>query len=102
MESSERIAGSEEGEKAGAAANLFAPDVDDDSGSEVDILTKNVMVSPTEDQFTLLHSRLRERLLQGETIYEIGVGGESFCGRPTCAPEWYNELYKNLLPPLSV
>ena len=97
MESSERIAGSEEGEKAGAAANLFAPDVDDDSGSEVDILTKNVMVSPTEDQFTLLHSRLRERLLQGETIYEIGVGGESFCGRPTCAPEWYNDLYKNYL-----
>lgn len=74
MESTERIEGSKEGEGAGAP-NLFAPEMEDDSGSEVDILTKNVMVSPSEEQFTLLHSRLGERLMQGETIYEIGVGG---------------------------
>lgn len=76
MESSERIA-EEAGGDAVGATNLFAPGMEDeeDSGSEADIVTKSVMISPTEDQFTSLHSRLRERLLQGETIYEIGVGG---------------------------
>lgn len=73
MESGERI--EEEGAEEMASTNLFAPDMDEESDCEIDILTKSVMVSPTEEQFTLLHSRLRERLLQGETIYEIGLGG---------------------------
>lgn len=37
---------------------------------------KNVLVSPSEEQFDLLKKRLEERTLdcRGETIYEIGVG----------------------------
>lgn len=37
---------------------------------------KNVLVSPTEEQFDLLRKRLEERTRdnRGETIYEIGVG----------------------------
>lgn len=37
---------------------------------------KNVLVSPTEQQYELLKKRLEERTLdsRGETIYEIGVG----------------------------
>ncbi|XP_055837128.1 GTP-binding protein 1 [Episyrphus balteatus] len=37
---------------------------------------KNVLVSPTEQQYELLRKRLEERTLdsRGETIYEIGVG----------------------------
>lgn len=37
---------------------------------------KNVLVSPTEEQFELLKKRLQERILdsRGETIYEIGTG----------------------------
>lgn len=37
---------------------------------------KNVLVSPTEDQFELLKLRLEERIAdsRGETIYEIGIG----------------------------
>lgn len=59
------------------ALNFFQPDVqEDDDTNEIDVISKSIMVSPTEDQFTLLHSRLRERLLQGETIYEIGTGGK--------------------------
>ena len=65
---------------AGAAAmNLFQPGIEEDD-NELDIISKTMMVSPTDEQYTLLHSRLGERLLQGETIYEIGTGGTlSFC-----------------------
>lgn len=37
---------------------------------------KNVLVSPTEEQYDLLKKRLEERTQdsRGETIYEIGVG----------------------------
>lgn len=37
---------------------------------------KNVLVSPTEEQFELLKKRLVERISdsRGETIYEIGIG----------------------------
>jgi GTPase len=40
------------------------------------IRNKNVLVSPTEEQFELLLKRLRERIAdsRGETIYEIGIG----------------------------
>lgn len=75
MESTERISG-EQLSVAEGATSLFTPDNhDDDNSSEVDIFTKDVMVSPTEEQFTILHNKLRERLLQGETIYDIGTGG---------------------------
>ncbi|XP_060826707.1 GTP-binding protein 1 [Bombus pascuorum] len=37
---------------------------------------KNVLVSPSEDQYELLHKRLRERVQDGgsETIFDIGIG----------------------------
>jgi GTPase len=40
------------------------------------IRNKQVLVSPTEEQFELLLKRLRERIAdsRGETIYEIGIG----------------------------
>jgi len=67
-------------EMENGATSLFEPSIDDDDNmsdvSDVDDFAKNVMVSPTEHQFTTLHNRLRERLLHGETIYEIGVGGK--------------------------
>lgn len=89
MESTERIAGDFNAAAGAAAMNLFEPDVDDEDTSEVDILTKSAMVSPTEEQFTLLHSRLRERLLQGETIYEIGIGGKVLKrGLCCCCPRY--------------
>lgn len=59
--------------------------MDLESGNERSSLTaidyssirgKNVLVSPSEDQFDLLQKRLEERTRdnRGETIYEIGVG----------------------------
>lgn len=44
------------------------------------ICGKNVLVSPTEEQFELLKKRLEERTLdcRGETIYEIGIGDGKF------------------------
>ena len=37
------------------------------------------LISPNDEQFDLLLHKLKERLEEGhgETIYEIGVGGES-------------------------
>lgn len=37
---------------------------------------KNVLVSPTEEQFDLLRKRLQSRIddSRGETIFEIGIG----------------------------
>lgn len=37
---------------------------------------KNVLVSPTEEQYELLRKRLKERIddSRGETIFEIGIG----------------------------
>ena len=42
------------------------------------ILFQLALVSPDDDQFDVLHQKLMERLEegQGETIYELGVGGE--------------------------
>ena len=63
------------GGAAGAAAmNLFQPGDEEDSGG-LDVDHKTMMVSPSDEQFSLLHKRLGERLQQGETIYEIGIGG---------------------------
>jgi len=40
------------------------------------IRSKNVLVSPTEEQYELIRRRLHERIIdsRGETIYEIGIG----------------------------
>lgn len=40
------------------------------------ILSKTVLISPTEDQYELLRIRLNERIISGggESIFEIGVG----------------------------
>lgn len=51
----------------------------DESSPRIDytiIRNKNVLVSPTKEQFNLLKRRLEERTVdcRGETIYEIGVG----------------------------
>jgi len=83
MESTERIGGPEDT----PAANLFAPDSDDELNLE--ILTKNALVSPTEEQYSVLHALLTERLLQGETIYEIGSGGKSTTNAASKA-NWIN------------
>lgn len=71
MESEERIEGA-----AANSTNLFAPEIDADNPNQADIISKSVLVSPTEEQYTALNNHLAERLLQGETIYEIGIGGE--------------------------
>lgn len=36
------------------------------------------LVSPTNEEYDMLIDRLKERIMenQGETIYEIGVGGK--------------------------
>lgn len=40
------------------------------------IRNKNVLISPTEEQFELLKKRLQDRIndSRGETIYDIGIG----------------------------
>ena len=76
MESIAENRGEMNGAVGAPALNLFQPEEKCDAIDELDIISKTMMVSPTDEQFILLSSRLRERLLQGETIYEIGTGGK--------------------------
>ena len=42
------------------------------------VFVQVALISPTDEQFDLLLRKLKERLDEGhgETIYEVGVGGE--------------------------
>lgn len=53
--------------------NFFADDCNGDV-EMASVISKHALVSPNEEEYDILLDRLKERLTQGETIYEIGTG----------------------------
>ena len=59
------------------------------------LLMQLAMISPDDEQFDLLLHKLKERLDEGhgETIYEIGVGGNKQQIKKTYSVLYYNIIY---------
>lgn len=63
--------------------NLFAPDDTVMNGCDDFVISsKSVLVSPTEDQYSMLLQLMQRRLEEGESLYTVGVGDEVDKGLP--------------------